>query len=76
MSFGRDEWVGICCNLLHNFGSKIGLRGHEIVIMNCEKTVPTFGHTVRLKGVWIRGYHELASKPLDLNRISLNEVTL
>ena len=44
--------------------------------MNCEKTVPTFGDTVRLKGVWIRGYRELASKPLDLNRISLSELTL
>ena len=43
--------------------------------MISEKTVLTFGDTVRLKGVWIRGYHELASKSLDLNRISVNEVT-
>ena len=43
--------------------------------MNCEKTVPTFGDTVRLKGVWIRGYQELASKLLDLNRRSVNEVS-
>ena len=44
--------------------------------MNCEKTVSTFGDTVRLKGVWIRGYQELASKLLDLNRRSVNEVNL
>ena len=44
--------------------------------MNCEKTVSTFGDTVRLKGVWIRGYQELASKLLDLNRRSVNEVSI